>query len=509
MSLNAITINKATNKKGRIAPSKDNISALIFYATSKPSGFATPYIQKVLSLAEAESLGIVDTFSDETKAAATYKVTNKGGVGDTLTMVITDYSGATNLGTYINGSNATVDDAATAINAFINAYTYLHGYTSTVLTDTVTVKPPAGKGIALNSGTPIVVTIGGSTPTLAGTLTQFSGGVASLLNQYHYQVSEFFRIQPNGELWLMFADVPGGAYSFSEISTLQNYAKGEIRQMAIFANAKTSSTPGDYTAEVAAVNLAALASDSAYAPASIIYARDIISYTSLSTLPDFSAQTYNRVSTVISMDMAARGWGIYKTTGKSVPTLGAVLGAISLAKVSEDIGWTGKFNYSDGIELETIGFTNGNLDTAVSTALQTQIDGWRYIFMLKSIGQTGTWVNDDHCTVVLTSDYAYICDNRTIDKAIRVTKDALFPYLKSNVALNSDGTLQDKDRFYFQSLVDKALNDNMLRNDELSSANGSAYIDPTQNVKSTSNLTVQVTLNAKGVLRTITVNIGF
>ena len=61
------------------------------------------------------------------------------------------------------------------------------------------------------------------------------------------------------------------------------------------------------------------------------------------------------------------------------------MGAVALAKVSDDIAWVGKFNMSSGTELEGIAFANGVkfTDASITSTLLDAIDLKRYIFLRK------------------------------------------------------------------------------------------------------------------------------
>jgi hypothetical protein len=85
--------------------------------------------------------------------------------------------------------------------------------------------------------------------TLAGTTTQFSAGAASKQAVWHYHIAEFFRIQPLGEFCMLdFLLVPGGAYTFAEITTSANILPtGTIRQIGIYKDAAAFAS-GDLTA---------------------------------------------------------------------------------------------------------------------------------------------------------------------------------------------------------------------------------------------------------------------
>ncbi|HWB91020.1 MAG TPA: hypothetical protein VG605_04190, partial [Puia sp.] len=236
MGLNNVKFNLGQGGLGRPLPGQDHYSGLIFYCADNalPAGFSTTSrIKQMFSVADAEAAGITDTHSGETPATASYLVTAIGANGDTLAISVKEPFGVTvALGTYTKtATETTATLIATALAAIINAGTQTHGYTAAANTGTVTITARAGLGVALNAGSPLVATIQG---TIAGTITQFTGGVASKLDVYHYHISEYFRIQPQGVLYVGFFTTPGGSYTFAEIITLQNFANGAVRQVGIY-----------------------------------------------------------------------------------------------------------------------------------------------------------------------------------------------------------------------------------------------------------------------------------
>jgi hypothetical protein len=504
MALNDVTFVKGQGGLGRPLPGEDHISGIIFYTSTLPSGFSsTDRIKKVFSVEEAEDLGITDDFSDETAATGSYLVTNAGAAGDIIELKVQEYvtedssTGLISLGAYTRSSAATTAAlVATDIAATINAGTSTHGYTASVNTATVTITARDGMGIFLNSGTPITATITG---TIAGTITQFSGGAYSKLSQWHYHISEYFRIQPKGELYIGMYGVPS-TYDFSDVQTVQNYATGKIRQFAVFCDGTTYTS-----AKVQAAQTIAATLETAHMPCSILVTFDYSAAT-LSALADLSGLNSPKVSVVIGQDGFATGYRIYKATGRSITNLGNVLGAVSFAKVSEDIAWLGKFNLAAGEELDVPAFANGVQVSASSTSLLTSLDTNRYIFLLKQVGYSGTYVNDSHTCVLESSDYAYIENNRTIDKAIRLLRVAYLPSLNGPLVLNSDGTLTDVDVAKFEGVGETAL-DPMVRDQELSDK--AVTVNTTQNIQSTNQLAVSVDLIGIGVARNIDIKIQY
>lgn len=515
MALNDIVINKQQGGLGRPLSGSDYISGAVFFTGNLPAGFTSTYNKKqIFSVSQAESLGILNDYSDETKATGKYVISTAGATGDTATITVTEptiQSGITrsvDLGTYTVASGVTTIAAqGAAWAAVINAGTLTHGYTASFTTAALTIAARAGMGVSLNSGTPIAVTLSAGA-TMAGTVTQFGGsgmvaGVASKLALWYYHISEYFRIQPKGNLWVGFYPVPS-TYTYTEITDLQTYAQGTIRQMLVYND--VARTANEVSSDCTALQAAQATSEGQKMPFSVIYSPNIKAISDLSTLNNLGNLTANKVSVCISQDAGGQGAWLYLTEGKSITTGGALLGAVSLAKVSEDIAWVAKFNISNGVECDTVGFSNGVLFTAAATNLVSQLNSYRYIFLRKFTNLAGSYFNDSHCAVIESSDYAYIENNRTIDKAVRNAYVALLPQLNSPLTLNADGTLTNITIAYFTGLLDSGLAQ-MVRNGELSAY--AVTIDPDQDVLTTSTIVVSISLLPNGVARNIIVNIGF
>ena len=223
-------------------------------------------------------------------------------------------------------------------------------------------------------------------------------------------------------------------------------------------------------------------------------------------MADLSGLASPNVSLVISQDGGNLGYQIYNATGRSISNLGAVLGLVSLAKVSDDIAWIGQYNIAGGAENDIVIFGNGAALSAQSTSLLNTLNTYRYIFMIKKVGKAGTWVNDSHTCTTISSDYAYIENNRTINKAIRNLYIGYLDALNSPLLLNSDGTLQNTTVAYFEGLGNQSL-DQMVRDTEISAKQ--VTVDPSQNVLTTSELAVSVDIVPVGVARNIKVKIKY
>ncbi len=508
MARSNITFIKGVGASGRQAAGEDYISGLLLYSASLPSGFdSSNRIKLFYSLYDAESAGIKADYSDETKATATYLVTAIGTDGDTVNLKVSEYSGVTvDLGTYTKvAGDSTVTLVGDSIAALINSGTTTHGYSAINTAGSVAIKARSGMGIYLNTGAPLTVTLGGNaTPTIAGTTTQFTGGVASNLAIWHYHISEFFRGNPAGWLYVGIYSIPA-TYTFSEITLIQNFASKKIRQFGIFKDAVYSN------ADLIAIDSEIKANDDAkHAPTSALYAGNLFAMSDITSIPDLSTLTANKVSSIIGQDGGNLGLELFLTSGKSITQLGIALGYLSLSSVSEDFGQVvDKFNLSDGSENDIPAFANGQLLSGFSDNALDSIDTKRHIFGQKYVGSAGTYFNDNHTAIVISSDYAYINDNRVIDKACRELYTALLPTLKGKLLKNSDGTLADSTISHLEELALNPLYQ-MQRDGDLSEVStDDVYIDPSQDVTATSSLTINVKLNENGIARNILVPISF
>lgn len=505
MSLNDVRIIKGEGGLGRTLPGQDHISGILFYTDTVPSGFSVDATKEVFSIQQAEALGIVGNYSDETQATGTFLVTNAGAAGNTIEIFIQEPVNNVSLGVYTRSAAATTAAlVAAGIAAQINLGQYQHGYTATVSSATVTIKARKGLGIFLNSGAPITKVVVG---TIAGTITQFSGGVASELAQFHYHVSEYFRINPEGDLWISFATLTGNTFDFTELYNVQDTAKGKIRQFGVYLGNCGAAAASDLLDYANSLQVVCNLLETQHTPASTVFCADISGISDLSTLSTLADLDDKNVSITIGQDGANLGFEIFKASGASIGNVGTILGAISLSAVNEDIGWVSKFNLSDGNEFSVPAFGNGvQVNIVTQDALLNQLNLYRYIFLRYFVGVTGTFVNDNHCAISPNSDYAYINDNRTIDKASRELYANIIPFLNGTIKLNSNGTLTDVTISYVEGLGNTAL-DPMVRAGEISGRRVS--VSATQNVLATSTLVITVSVLPDGVARNITINLGY
>ena len=502
MALNNLTFNLGKSGLGRPLAGEDYISGLLFYSSVLPSGFsAGTRIKQFFSAADAITAGILNDNSDATPATATYLITTLGGTTDSIKITVNEPFGVVNtIANYAKvAGDTTIALLGASIAAAINANTNVTGYSASFSTATLTVTAPKKFGVFLNTGTPVTVTVVG---TIAGTLTQFTGGAVSIFSVWYYHISEYFRLQPQGNLFVGIYPVPG-SYTFTEITTMQNFSNGKIRQIGVYKDAAAFAS-----ADIQTIHAICNASVLAHKEIIALYGADISATSDVSTLADLSQLTSNYCSAVISQDGAAKGALLYLAYGKSITTLGATLGAVALATVSQSIAWVSKFNISNGTECDVVAFANGVLfsNAVVTDAYLTNMQNMRYIFLRKFVGVAGSFFNENSTAIATSSPYAYIADNRTIQKATRNIYANLIQSLNGPITLNADGTLSNEAIAYYTALAQSPLNQ-MIRNGEISAQ--SVTINSTQNILATGILTINVNIVQVATGRNLNVNIGY
>lgn len=314
----------------------------------------------------------------------------------------------------------------------------------------------------------------------------------------HYQLEEVFRINPSITLYVGLFSKPE-SMTFQELKTVQNYAEGAIRQMAIW-NGDTAPTADN----IVKLESVADSLDTENAPLSTLYAPLVSNY---KNLPSNLATNNPRVSVVIAQAGSGTGAELYKSkdnkTKATVSAIGVALGTLSKAAVHQCIAWVK--NFPSGISMPALG--DGTLVRTIDKGELEKLDTNRYLFLNNVVGVAGSYWNDSHTMDSPTSDYAAIESVRTMDKAVRGIRTYLTPELGGNVYIDPNtGKLQSYTVSHLETTANIPLEE-MEKVGELSGYK--AEIDAEQDVLSTSTIEVTVKNVPVGVVRKFKVKIGF
>ena len=276
--------------------------------------------------------------------------------------------------------------------------------------------------------------------------------------------------------------------------------RGALRGL-IVASASTATVtvtdgldPDVLTAMPKAQALAVWCADNLYAPVFVIL--EGRHFTSATDAPDLTSLAYNRVGVFI---------GDVVTASKNA-AVGTLAGRIAAAPVQRNIG-----RVADGALAPTEMFIgSSDVDQAMSVVDTLYSKG--YICPRIYVGLPGYYLVDDHLAVASTDDYAHLTARRTVDKAARIAYLTLLQFLLDEIEVNTDGTMQQPVLKSWQAAVENAIDAQMSAAGELSVVDGSGcqfYIDPAQNVLSTSKVEGTLKVRPFGYAREIVVNIGF
>ena len=249
-----------------------------------------------------------------------------------------------------------------------------------------------------------------------------------------------------------------------------------------------------FTALPKAQQLAQWATTSLYAPLFIIL--EGRGYKG-GAVKDLHKETYNRVGVLI-------GDTVKSSEGAAV---GVMAGRLASIPVQRNIG-----RVKDGA-LKPIAMYIGDKPVEENASAVSDLYDAGYITPRKYVGKAGYFFTDDRLACEQTDDYAHITARRTIDKAYRIAYAALLELMMDELAVNEDGTLQHGIIMAWQQMMENAVNRTMTAVGELSAdADGAgckAYIDPKQNVLSTSKIVLVLKVRPFGYARYIDVKLGF
>lgn len=314
------------------------------------------------------------------------------------------------------------------------------------------------------------------------------------VNALYYHITEFFRMNPEGVLYVMVKNGSTAAAP-ADIAALQTYAGGNIRQIGVFNAAQLT---------VADVQDVCTALEENHRPLSVVltYSGKNVTLATLTGNTNLATDGQCNESLLIGCDADAdlqAALGDFAFYG----CIGLCIGAVSKAHVHESIAWVGNFP----LGLKAPALFNGNLIRNIATSDLKLLNGNRYIFPVIHAGDADNYFNDSHTLDVDSSDYAYIENVRTIDKACRGIRGKLLPWLNSPLKVDpSSGHVDSGMVSFLETTAGEALED-MEKAGELSGYK--VEIDPEQNVLTTSELEIVVKKVPVGVMRKMKVKIGY
>jgi hypothetical protein len=215
-----------------------------------------------------------------------------------------------------------------------------------------------------------------------------------------------------------------------------------------------------------------------------------------------------RISFVISADKeVSNADALYN----GYANVGAALGMASSASISENFGNPiERFNLTNVANgrMITPGLS-GNRELPTDNVVKNDIMDKGYIFATPITGIDGIYFTDTRTCVPVSDDYAYIENNRVIDKMLLLARTALLP-LTTNARLQVDtnsGELTVSQKALLEGSVERAL-DTMVSDGDLSGG-VTAVVPSGINLLAGEELVVEITAVPVAIGRAITITAGF
>ena len=248
----------------------------------------------------------------------------------------------------------------------------------------------------------------------------------------HYTLASIFNMNPGVSLYVGIFKPAAGANAFSEIKQIQNHAGGRLQQVGVWNGAVELSDTLVNSLQSVRTTL-----EAQNKPLSILYAPKVSDVTALPS--DLAKIGRNGVSVIIRTGRRGSGRRTIPRRGQRrqserVGTRRRARRGERKAKVHESIAWVESFPTNIAVAR-----FRRRQETARSRRRSYKtLDNSRYIFLRTYDGLAGCFFNDNHTLDVPTSDYAFINDVRTMDKAVRGVRTYLLPKLGRPMKVDAD-----------------------------------------------------------------------
>ncbi len=332
----------------------------------------------------------------------------------------------------------------------------------------------------------------------------------SILANYH--IDEFFRINPNGTLYVVLAD---GTFDNDALKAIIR-DNTDIRMVGVVRN--SADAEADFSAYIGGYQTMVneLKTEFIYVDAVIVEGNEFASETAIAAYDDLREEEAANVSVVAIQDPVIRALDAAYAKHAAV---GTVLGGLTVRKVNEDLGSVNiieKPSYAKGqstFPLTDRGrgrwlsavLQNGVAVSTLTPAEKTALTETGYIFVGSYAGLSGLYFNAGVNCAAIESDYSHIDKNRIWNKAARGIRLALLPRVKGNLLKTPEGKIRPTEAAELQQLGKRPLTI-METAEEISGS--SIYIDPDQTVNDQNPLQVKAQLQVNGIIYEIQVDLG-
>lgn len=314
----------------------------------------------------------------------------------------------------------------------------------------------------------------------------------------HWQITEFFRLAPEGTLYLFDKATEADLKGFIN-------ANQEIKGYGLHIDF-SGETPPTITSVLSAQQtiIDGLATENRLIDFVVIGADSLESFTE-----DLFALTAPQVSVLVAC-----------ANNNGITALGSALGMAAVRQINENLGSVninnkprekrGSISYpltdsNLGVWLTTFLTDGTEVSLMEKTALKAILDKG-YIAAASYEGFAGIYLTDSCTAIERASDYGNIENNRVWNKAARSIRAALLPYVKGVVKKDpATGFIAATTAMQWQAVAEKALNV-MQSNDEISGYD--VYINREQVVNSATPVSVRALVVMDGIVHEFEVSLG-
>jgi hypothetical protein len=321
-------------------------------------------------------------------------------------------------------------------------------------------------------------------------------------NPFHFHISEFFRLAPEGTLYLYIA-FNIDAYPIEILPFLK--ANKEIKGFALYCGSgefPTDNLIGFLQNDI----IDALAAENRLIDFCVL---GLAGFLIGQLAVDFTQLACPQVSVLVA------GIGV-----SNQPAVGSFLGMIAARKVNENVGSVaiqnppiekrGQVDYpltdiNKGLWLDA-NLTGDTNISSLTKAQLTQLEAFGYIFAASYEGYPGVFFNNSKTCISEASDYCYIENNRVWNKAARTLRASLLPEVKGVVKKNpTTGFIKSTTVSRWTGIANKAL-EQMVSDDEISGFE--VFINPNQVVNSSQPVKITAKVVADGIVHEFEVALG-
>ncbi len=218
-------------------------------------------------------------------------------------------------------------------------------------------------------------------------------------------------------------------------------------------------------------------------------------------LPNLKEQNYNSVGVLIGDTETRTG-----TTASKGSAVGVLAGRLAAHSVKVNPG-----KVKNGALSAQKLFIN---DTPVEQFDTEALYDKGFITFTTHQNRAGYFIMDASMLCPVDDDYHYITNRRTINEAFRHTYDALLDFLMDEIPANNDGTIHAIYAKTIESAVERKISTTMGEDlnqnpENLKDTGVKCFVNPHQNIVSTSKIEVSVGIRPYGTARWIEVLLGF